>query len=418
MFKHISILTIGILISNTSAFASGFALNEYSATSMGRAFAGTGITGDDYSAIIANPAGMIFTKQGLQVGGSLININANIKNPNKEKSNATLFSGIPYLYTQFDINEKIKIGSAFHIPYGLKTEYKNKWFGRDASILSEIKVYSFTLASSYKISSNVAFGLSTSAQYAQAHLTNDESLVPNKHELHSDIKGNSSIVPAFTLGFIYNNENTRIGLSYKSKTKYTLNGKHKININEPTSVIPGSFAGQIITDAKAKATVTLPENILLSAYHKINKLALSSSLQWTRWSRFKYLDVYTDAVVLGNPLKKISNYENWKNTLMVSAGVDYDLNNKWTLRSGFAFDESPIKSDTYRTARIPDDNRYITSLGASYKFETAGKLDIAYSHIFLNGGVAKYAKRNPDKILNAKYDLSVNMLGIAYQYQF
>lgn len=69
MFKHISILTIGILISNTPAFASGFALNEYSATSMGRAFAGTGITEDDYSAIIANPAGMIFTKQGLQIGG-------------------------------------------------------------------------------------------------------------------------------------------------------------------------------------------------------------------------------------------------------------------------------------------------------------------------------------------------------------
>ena len=88
------------------------------------------------------------------------------------------------------------------------------------------------------------------------------------------------------------------------------------------------------------------------------------------------------------------------------------------MRTGFAYDETPIKSDEYRTARIPDDNRFITAFGASYKFNN-GKLDLGYSHIFLNGGVAKYITRQPtDKLLNAKYDLSVNVLGASVQYHF
>ena len=43
---------------SVSAFASGYQLNEYSITNLGRSFAGAGVVGDDYSAIAYNPAGM------------------------------------------------------------------------------------------------------------------------------------------------------------------------------------------------------------------------------------------------------------------------------------------------------------------------------------------------------------------------
>ena len=55
-----------LLLSSTLAQAGGYQLQEYSTTNMGRAFAGAGIVGDDYSAIAFNPAGMELKNDGLQ----------------------------------------------------------------------------------------------------------------------------------------------------------------------------------------------------------------------------------------------------------------------------------------------------------------------------------------------------------------
>ena len=54
------ILTMAVA---TNASAAGYQLQEYSVTNLGRAFAGVGVMGDDYSAIAFNPAGMNFMNQ-------------------------------------------------------------------------------------------------------------------------------------------------------------------------------------------------------------------------------------------------------------------------------------------------------------------------------------------------------------------
>jgi long-subunit fatty acid transport protein len=54
-----------LLLTSTLAQAGGYQLQEYSTTNMGRAFAGAGIVGDDYSAIAFNPAGMELKNSGL-----------------------------------------------------------------------------------------------------------------------------------------------------------------------------------------------------------------------------------------------------------------------------------------------------------------------------------------------------------------
>ena len=57
------------LLAATSAHAAGYQLQEYSVTGLGRAFAGAGVMGDDYSAIAFNPAGMsLVENSGLQMG--------------------------------------------------------------------------------------------------------------------------------------------------------------------------------------------------------------------------------------------------------------------------------------------------------------------------------------------------------------
>ena len=55
-----SLLALGLA---SNANAAGYQLNEYSITNLGRAFAGAGIMGDDYSALANNPAGMTLVKR-------------------------------------------------------------------------------------------------------------------------------------------------------------------------------------------------------------------------------------------------------------------------------------------------------------------------------------------------------------------
>ena len=160
----------------------------------------------------------------------------------------------------------------------------------------------------------------------------------------------------------------------------------------------------------AWASVTLPENVILSAYQKIDDLGLSASVKWTRWSRFEYLNIYSNAK--GTDALVSPTYENWQDTWTYAIGADYDLNKDWVLRAGIEYDETPIPGDANRTARIPDDDRIITSLGASYKFN-GGKFDMAYAHIFLDGGNAQYPSG-----FDAEYDLHINMLSFAVQYYF
>lgn len=413
MFKKVSLLSMAFVIASKAVMAGGFSLTEYSTTSFGRAFAGLGIVGDDYSAIISNPAGMSLVKDdGVQLGMSLIDIYAKISDnrPGKDDEiSLNIFSPVPSFFMQTTVSDKMKLGMALYTPYGLGTDYKDGWFGRDEALLSEIVVYDFTVSSSYDLTDKFSIGASLSTQYATADLTNDVSVRVSEsqsyeHILRSEIEGHSDPTLAYTLGLMYRpTDNTRFGLSYRSKSTYDLEGTHTLKANNPMFQ---AYAGK----GDAWASVTLPENVILSAYQKIDDLGLSASVKWTRWSRFEYLNIYSNAK--GSDARVSSTYENWQDTWTYAIGADYDLNKDWVLRAGIEYDETPIPGDANRTARIPDDDRIITSLGASYKFN-GGKFDMAYAHIFLDGGNAKYPSG-----FDAEYDLHINMLSFAVQYYF
>ena len=52
---------------------------------------------------------------------------------------------------------------------------------------------------------------------------------------------------------------------------------------------------------------------MFSSYHKVDdRLALSATAKWTRWSRFKELNIYSD--VMGADMRVSSTKENWRDT--------------------------------------------------------------------------------------------------------
>ena len=100
---------------------------------------------------------------------------------------------------------------------------------------------------------------------------------------------------------------------------------------------------------------------------------------------------------------------------MISGGIDYAIDSAWTVRTGVAFDQGAVKDKQHRTARVPDNNRWIVSLGGSYVHDR-WQFDLSCAHMFLQ--TAKAYNKNGSTILDAKYTMGINLVGASVQYNF
>ncbi len=107
------------LLSSSQVSAAGFQLAEYSATGLGRAFAGEAAIADNASAQWRNPA-MLTYLEGTQVSGGVLYVEPNIdvKGTSStagytEANDIAHSAPVPNLYISHQINDKFSTGFAF-----------------------------------------------------------------------------------------------------------------------------------------------------------------------------------------------------------------------------------------------------------------------------------------------------------------
>ena len=413
--KKILLATACSALLASNAYAGGFQLSEYSNTQMGRAFAGYGVVGDDYSAIAFNPAGMSLKDSGVQAGVSIVALNSKVTGYTAK--GGTTIDGktgklndhplVPHFFAQYKLNDRTRIGAAAYTPYAFQTNYSKYWFGRSHAIKSDIKAIDYNISASYDVTSKLSIGASIIAETMDAELTNvvDAAALAGVN-YKSKVEGRS-YETIWNLGLLYRfSENTRLGLSYHSRATHNIRGSHHLTTQ------PVEFFG----DAGAK--LILPEYYIASLYHKIGDFGLSASAKRTRWSKFKTLDIFSTATTPGQRTPVGAVNENWRDTWMFALGTDYYLNEKWTLRTGVAYDQAGVTGKKYRTARVPDSDRFIVGVGASYKASEKVQIDFNYGHIFMKHAKSENTLPKNGSTLFAKYDSSINMVGIAFQYNF
>ena len=97
----------------------------------------------------------------------------------------------------------------------------------------------------------------------------------------------------------------------------------------------------------------------------------------------------------------------------MTGGVDYYYCKNLTFRFGGGWDESPAHDSSRRTIRIPDNDRWWMSVGASY-MKNNWQIDVGYAHM-----IAKTAKALEDPSVKAKYkNMQSHILGVQVQYKF
>jgi long-chain fatty acid transport protein len=418
----------------SGAQAAGFALIEQNASGMGNAYAGAAAVAEDASTIYFNPAGMTYIN-GTQAVGALHLIKPNAEFHDKgsiaanrnfaktlfrplgdEGPNAGDLAFVPNFYFMTEINPSVKVGVGINAPFGLKTEYDDdKWLGRFQANESEVKTININPSIAFKVNDQFSVGMGVSVMRAEATLSRAVNFGPFG-EGSVKVKGDDWGF-GYNLGAIFQvTADTRIGLAYRSKVDQHLEGD--VKFQRPAVLPPALLAAT--QNGNVKADVTLPENVSLSAFSRLNdKWDLMGDVTWTKWSRFRELKV-----VRNNGTVLTTTPENWENTMRYSIGVSYHYSDTIKLRAGLAYDEEAIK-DEFRTARIPGNDRKWLSLGAGWQVTPTSKIDVGYSHLFISD-----AKIDDDQTANSPtapfnngrvkgdFEGSVDILSLQYTHNF
>ncbi|HBO59221.1 MAG TPA: hypothetical protein DD624_04865, partial [Alphaproteobacteria bacterium] len=143
---------------SASANASGWQLNDYSVAGLGRAYAGGGVVGDDYSALAYNPAGMTLGGSGVQAGISVIQLHSDVTGAYasgslagvRDSTNVNVTTEVPNFFAQYKVNDRVAVGFGVYVPFGLAIEYPKDWIGTDHGIDSELAVIDYSTAVAVK----------------------------------------------------------------------------------------------------------------------------------------------------------------------------------------------------------------------------------------------------------------------------
>ncbi len=371
-----------------AAQAGGFAVREQSTQFQGSSFAGNA-AGGALSSMFWNPAAVgqfngintessysvIFPNSDIHAlpGSSLLGV----PGISADSGNIGLDAVVPASYASMQLSPNLVLGLSLNAPFGLTTKPDNRfWAGYSQGTTSKIQTYNLQAALGYRVAPGLIIGAGIQAELIKGTL---RKAVPFPAPPFSAASPDATvdaddIAYGFTAGVLWNpNRGTTVGLGFRSSINHDLDGNFDI-------------AGVPLL-AGVTANLKTPETVTLSLRQALTpQLTGLASVEWANWSRLQSLDVFCttntppfcapgalrDSIALG-----------WHDSWFFSGGLEYALSPVATLRTGVAYEKSPIQNPEERTVRTPDSDRIWASIGASWKFSPNASLDFAYSHIFV-----------------------------------
>ncbi|MGO4054368.1 outer membrane protein transport protein [Vibrio cholerae] len=378
-------VAFGLASVSTFTQAAGFQLAEYSATGLGRAYAGEAAMADNASAQWRNPA-MLTYLEGTQVSAGAIYVNPNVDvegtvnhaQLGKTHASSNDFAHdavIPNFYLSHQLNEQMALGFALGTNYGMETdlgtEFAASHFGNQASVISK----EANLNIAYQILPQLSIGGGVRYVMGEGHFG---ATAPAKNLIRHPVTNNVMTLPkGTTLKYMEGEDNS---WGWQVGSAWQINQDHRVGFAYKSEVVmdfEGHAEGVSYGSYKpGMMSVTLPATAELASFHQLNdQWAIHASINWTDWSSFKEL-----TAVFPEKSDLIKS-ENWEDNYRFAIGTTYQYDAKLALRAGVAYDTSAV-DDKNRTATIPETDRTWVSVGGSYVATPQLTLDAGFTYIF------------------------------------
>ncbi len=382
---------LAILMTSVAApaFAGSFYLQEQSARGMGRA--NSGETADKgVESMWWNAASI--ARSGREVTMSLhaIRLDAEATNDgsyvtytnpttgarydvpvtNARQTEKPLENGlVPNFAIAMPLTERLAVGVAVAAPYNFTTKYSDTSFARYDAGTSELRSADLGLTAAYQVNDWLDVGAGVNVEYVKAKLTSAmPGFAPTFADGSSSLEGDG-FAYGWNVGAQVHTGKWDLGLSYRSAMEHELEGDIVTTLTGPLAPNSVNSAGsaEINTPWFASASVR---------YAATDKLTLNAQINRIGWSEFDAIRVsYTGG---GDTI-----HQNYEDVTTGAIGLDYAYSAKTTLRAGVAYDPTPT-TDQLRTARIPDADRTLFSVGLNTEVTEGIGFDAAVTYIAMN----------------------------------
>lgn len=433
----------------SQAFAAAFQLLEQNVTNLGLAYSGTAALAEDASTGFWNPAGLARIRDGqvvvsgVAIQGSFafqasavtpsVPVLAGVAAPlggqamTLGEDDPARLAGIPTLNIAKRLNDRWVFGFNINTPWGLRTVYDGNGIARYMATASELYTVNFSPSMSYQINNCWAIGGGVDFEYATARLDS---------QIGTGFSGEDGFLRnqadgwgfGFHLGVLWEPcPTTRVGAQYRSKVNIDAEGPAEGDTGLFNVVLGQPDIYHIQT---VRSRVVLPETATVSLYQELGAfnpawscLAVTADVAWTNWSRFHTLKLRYNPG-FGDGIDN-DTWLHYKDTYRFSLGMQYTHSPCWIFNMGLSYDQSPT-TDKYRTARIPDSDRFWVATGVAYVPTSCLRFDVGYAHIFFRKSTldehAPFAANTTEPVSSATlvghYKPYGNLVGIQMRYDF
>ena len=387
-----------------SASAAGFMLQEENAVQTGDFGAGGAAIAEDASTGFYNPAGLVRIEHpqlvlaanyiqfdtsysgNVKYTDALLPPGHNTVNQQVNDVNGGTGNVVPAFHAAYPINDRLVAGFSVTTPMGLSTNYDTDTFVKYNATETTVKTVDFSPSFGYAITKKFSVGLGLDVERLAATLSNYATVTPALGDEYDTLSESKAYAwgYGYHAGVLYQSSpRTRYGLAYHSQVAFDAVG---------SSTYTGPLASdstsdpQSYSDNDAEVKFRQPANTMLSAYHNFgNAWSMMGTVTYTQWSVIQNLNLQNVMMSdpYGHPYETDVNIpQNFRDTWRISVGANYKVDEDWLLRAGLGFDQSPT-NNTDRNLRLPDENRYATSIGAHYQITKMVGLDGGWTHEFI-----------------------------------
>jgi long-chain fatty acid transport protein len=258
----------------------------------------------------------------------------------------------------------------------------------------------------YKITPELSIGVGAQVEYMRTRLHNDGlNFVPTR-SIDADSWGAGA-----TAGILWQpSPATAIGLGYRSQV---------------TQDLLGTWAVRGVGGVEGKASVTLPDEVTLSARQAVtDRLTLLGTVEWQNQSSVGNVPITSaPSLLCPNGVCETLDF-NYRDQWYFALGAEYAWSPSLTVRTGVNYEISPI-DNSIRNILLPDSNRIGVSVGGSYRYSDRVTFDLAYTHLFFDNAPFCIAPNGPNgthcvtgvtPLLQGSAETSVDMVSFAAKY--
>ena len=385
------------------AHAAAFYLQDQSVRGLGRAYSGE-VADTGSESLWWNPASIAESPNEIYGGANAVLTSSKLQGSATSAgpaspgalggariaSDPVLFGVIPNSAGSFRINDRFAIGLSFAAPYNFTSQYDADSFARYDSLKARLTTLDAQLTGAMKVTDWLDFGVGFNTEYTSANLA--QAYIPlttGGPDGNLDLKGDSYDF-GYTVGARLHQGPWSFGASYKSAITHDLDGRVELTLRD-------ALAG-LSQRANGTASFTTPWIATVGArYALTDRITLNVQAERFGWSEFGSIDVKASALLSENIV------QGYRDTTSGAVGVDYKVTDKWVMRAGVGYDQSPTQTK-YRNSFVPDSDRMLYTIGTSYKPTQKLTVDAGFGYVAFRGSNLNYTTQDyPGTILATNF---------------